>query len=66
MSDGLVNVDNLCTNPENHKIHICQLLKTGKVEEVAGLQTTPRFICNNCGQKSNVEGAVCAPGPFRN
>lgn len=66
MSDGLINVDNLCTNPENHKSHICQLKQAGQIKKVAELQIKPRFICNNCGQKTNKEGAVCAPGPYHN
>ncbi len=64
MTERLVNVDNLCTNPENHKTHICELTKAGKLEEIEMLQKNPRFICNNCGVKSDKEGALCAPGPF--
>ncbi len=65
MSDRLPNVDNLCTNPENHKLHLCELTKAGKNDEVAALQRDPAFICGNCGRKSNTEGALCAPGPFQ-
>ena len=64
MSDGLINIDNLCTNPENHKQHICELKKSGKLEKVAELKISPRFICNNCGETSNQEGSLCAPGPY--
>jgi hypothetical protein len=66
MSDRLVNVDNLCTNPENHKRHLCELSEAGKNDEIEKLQKDPRYVCNNCGQKSNSEGALCAPGPSHN
>jgi hypothetical protein len=56
--------DNLCTNPDNHRHHICQLRVAGRMDEVARLQEQPRFICNNCGAKSSSQGAVCAPGPL--
>lgn len=64
MSGRLPNVDNLCTNPENHKVHLCELKTAGKSEEVAALEVNPQFVCNNCGNKSNSEGSLCAPGPI--
>lgn len=64
MSERLVNIDNLCTNPENHESHICELMKNNKKEKIAELTQNPRFVCNNCGQKANQEGALCAPGPY--
>jgi hypothetical protein len=64
MSDGLINVDNLCTNPENHKLHLCELRRSGKLDQVAELEKNPCFVCNNCGRKANREGALCAPGPY--
>ncbi len=66
MTDKLINIDNLCTDPDNHKLHICELKKAGKLDEVETLQQHPRFICGNCAQKANVKGALCAPGPFHN
>lgn len=64
MTGRLVNISNLCTNPDNHRTHICELSKAGKIEEISNLQHHPKFICGNCGQKAEVEGALCAPGPF--
>ena len=64
MSDRLPNIGNLCTNPANHTLHICELTKAGKTSEVDKLQGYPKFICGNCGQKANAEGSLCAPGPF--
>ncbi|MBU1564757.1 MAG: hypothetical protein KJ630_03910 [Proteobacteria bacterium] len=65
MRGRLVNSNNLCTNPDNHKLHICELTKAGKAEEIIDLQKIPQFICGNCGQKANTPGALCAPGPFQ-
>ncbi len=65
MSDRLPNVDNLCTNPNNHTLHICELTKAGKTDVVKKLQHNPTFICGNCAQKANDEGSLCAPGPFQ-
>jgi hypothetical protein len=64
MSDRLPNVDNLCTNPDNHKMHLCELTKAGKTGEIDRLQKKPAFICGNCGRKANTAGALCAPGPL--
>lgn len=66
MSERLINVDNLCTDPDNHKLHICELTKAGKVTEIEALKQNPTFICGNCAQKANTKGALCAPGPFHN
>ena len=66
MSDRLINIDNLCTNPNNHKMHICELTKAGKTEDIEKLSKNPQYICGNCGNKANTDGALCAPGPFHN
>jgi hypothetical protein len=66
MPNRLPIKDNLCTNPANHKNHICELVKGEKKDKMEKLMTNPRFICNNCGQKANIEGALCAPGPYHN
>lgn len=60
----LINVDNLCTNPDNHKSHLCELKKAGKKDAIAEFRKNPVFVCNNCGEKANTQGALCAPGPF--
>lgn len=64
MSGKLPIVDNLCTNPENHKVHMCELKSAGKIEKVHALEENPLFVCGNCGNKSNTEGTLCAPGPL--
>ncbi len=64
MSSRLPIVDNLCKNPENHKVHICELKLAKKLAQVEKLEKNPAFTCNNCGNLSNAEGALCAPGPL--
>lgn len=64
MSERLPRVDNLCTNPENHSLHICELKAAGQLEEIARLQEHPKFSCGNCGNVANEEGALCSPGPL--
>ena len=64
MSDRLPNVDNLCTNPENHKLHMCELRLAGKKEALEKLAVKPKYICGNCFTKANEQGALCAPGPL--
>lgn len=66
MPNRLPIKDNLCTNRANHENHICELIKNEQRDKVEKLTVHPRFICNNCGQKANQEGALCAPGPFHN
>jgi len=64
VSNRLPIVDNLCTNPENHKTHLCELKSLKKEAQVEKLSVNPEYICGNCAGLSNTEGALCAPGPF--
>jgi hypothetical protein len=64
MSDRLPKVDNLCTNPENHKAHMCELRLAGRTIEIEKYKKNPKFICGNCAATANDAGALCAPGPM--
>ena len=64
MSNRLPKVDNLCTNPENHKAHLCELRLACRTEELSRLQQDPEFVCGNCGAEANSAGALCNPGPL--
>ncbi len=64
MSGRLIDTDNLCTNPDNHAMHLCELSAAGNTTAIEKLTKEPTFICGNCGKKANTEGALCAPGPF--
>jgi hypothetical protein len=65
VSDRLPIVDNLCKNPENHKTHLCELKSAKKLDKVKQLSENPKFICGNCGNSANQQGALCAPGPLQ-
>ena len=64
MSTRLPIVDNLCTNPDNHAAHMCELRRAGRAERLRELAVAPRYICNNCAASANEAGALCAPGPL--
>ena len=64
MSERLPKVDNLCTNPENHRHHMCELRAAGKTEEIERLGNNPKYVCGNCGTAASDQGALCAPGPL--
>ena len=65
MSERLPIVDNLCTNPENHTMHMCELKAAGQTAEVEKFGKNPSFVCGNCGNEANTAGALCAPGPLQ-
>lgn len=64
MSERLPKVDNLCTNPDNHKAHMCELRLAGRTAELKKYQENPTHICGNCATTANDMGALCAPGPI--
>ncbi len=64
MSERLPKVDNLCTNPDNHKAHMCELRLAGRTKELLKYQQNPKFVCGNCATEANDIGALCAPGPI--
>lgn len=64
MSERLPIVDNLCKNPENHSAHLCELKQAKNEEKIAKLTENPKYVCGNCGNTANQEGALCAPGPI--
>ncbi len=65
MSDRLPIVDNLCRNPENHAMHMCELKSAKKTAEIEKYAKDPQYICGNCGNTANDKGALCAPGPLQ-
>lgn len=65
MSNRLPNVDNLCTNPDNHKVHLCELKSANNIDKVKKFEENPQYICGNCGNTANIQGALCAPGPLK-
>lgn len=66
MSNRLPNVDNLCKNPDNHEMHMCELKAGNRNDEVEKLEKNPKYVCGNCGNTASEIGALCAPGPLEN
>ena len=61
MSDS-IKID--CKDPEGHWLHICQLRKEGKKEEVIGLMADPGHTCINCNAVAKYAKNLCKPSPF--
>lgn len=53
-----------CKEPEKHQLHICQLRKAGRQEEVAALMQDPGHTCHNCNAVAKDAQALCNPSPF--
>lgn len=53
-----------CPKPTEHKAHMCQLKREGKVEEIDLHSSKPKFICNRCQAKADEEGYLCTPRPL--
>lgn len=53
-----------CTNREQHDLHICQLRKQGRREELAARTGAPGYICHNCNAAANRAEDLCNPSPF--
>lgn len=50
-----------CENPQEHKAHMCQLKREGRIEEMDLHSAKVNFVCNRCGAKADEEGALCTP-----
>ncbi|TYO99393.1 hypothetical protein EDC39_103239 [Geothermobacter ehrlichii] len=53
-----------CTDPAGHRLHICQLRKEGRDEEVAALMADPGHTCLNCNAVAKHAKNLCNPSPF--
>ena len=57
MSDRLPIVDNLCTNPENHAVHMCELKMAKNHKKIEELEKEPDPNVRNA-QGFRPEGAI--------
>lgn len=57
-------VNNKCTNPDHHHLHICQLKKEGLSEEISARSEDPGYICHNCNAVANRAEDLCNCSPF--
>jgi len=58
------SVKNDCKDPEGHWLHICQLRKEGKQEQVSALMKDPGHTCHNCNAVAKHSENLCNPSPF--
>jgi len=61
MSESL---ETICKDPEGHWLHICQLRKQGRQQEVADLMSDPGHICLNCNAVAKYAKNLCNPSAF--
>lgn len=53
-----------CKDPAGHWLHICELRKEGKLEELTGLMADPGHTCHNCNAVAKHSENLCNPSPF--
>ncbi len=53
-----------CKDPDGHWLHICELRKQGKQEELTGLMADPGHTCHNCNAVAKHSENLCNPSPF--
>lgn len=53
-----------CKDPAGHWLHVCQLRKEGKLDEVAELRKDPGHTCLNCNAVAHYAKNLCNPSPF--
>jgi hypothetical protein len=55
---------NGCKDPEGHRLHICQLRKEGRLQDVAALMDDPNHTCLNSNAVAKNAKDLCNPSPF--
>lgn len=55
-------MDKDCLDRKNHPIHLCQLKKTGRLEDVAKRGSSPAYVCHNCNAVADQAEDLCNPG----
>jgi len=53
-----------CKDPDGHWLHICELRKQGKQEELTALMADPGHTCHNCNAVAKHSENLCNPSPF--
>lgn len=59
-----MNEKETCAKPAEHKAHMCQLRREGRIEEMDKHSAKPKFVCNRCNAKADEEGYLCTPRPI--
>lgn len=50
-----------CTHPEEHHLHLCELKARLPKSELDPLLKNPKYVCANCGGRTNRGGNLCMP-----
>lgn len=53
-----------CKDPAGHWLHICQLRREGKQEELNALMQDPGHTCLNCNAVAKYAKNLCNPSTF--
>jgi len=53
-----------CKEPAQHSMHLCELRKQGRHEDVATLMEDPGHRCYNCNAVAREAQSLCNPSPF--
>lgn len=51
----------ICTHPEVHDEHNCQLAARALADEIIDLVDLPGFRCENCARAANSSASLCNP-----
>jgi hypothetical protein len=54
----------VCKDPAGHRLHICQLRKQGRLQDVAALMEDPGHTCLNCNAVAKDAKDLCNPSSF--
>ena len=58
------SVKNECKEPTKHHLHLCELRKLGRQEEVTALMEDAGHTCHNCNGVAKKAQDLCNPSPF--
>lgn len=53
-----------CKDPARHHLHLCELRKQGRKEEVAALMVDAGHTCHNCNGVARNALDLCNPSSF--
>ena len=54
-----------CDKPEEHHLHLCELKISAPHAEVAKLCKNPKYVCANCGGRTNRGRNLCRPNALK-
>jgi hypothetical protein len=54
----------VCKEPSKHMMHLCELRKQGRRDDVTALMADPGHRCYNCNAVARNAENLCNPSPF--